>query len=188
MKSERALSLLLHHYFSTHFEFLLSLVLLIQILPPLSNMMYCNSVDTEYPLKCWICCFWCSIWLQINSRFSKSCVSCMLYGVIPFTGVCFLASVLNLVSVFSLSAVWVVMPRVRQMRRLLWWALTTVTLPCRSASVRSLEITAVLRRENRPAARSEFPFLSALTPFFVLRLIFFKVVDLKTPQIWKITQ
>lgn len=102
-----------------------------------------------------------------------------------------LDTVLNLmyVCVFSLNAVWAARRRVRQMRRLLWWALTTVIRHCRFASVRSSEITAVLHKANKPAARSEFKFLPALHPpplFFIYTSDFFKFSELKVPHICNI--
>lgn len=107
---------------------------------------------------------------DINSRFCKCCFSCMLSGVMAF--LCFffiLDFVFNLVYLcVSRSAVWAVRPRVRQMRRLLWWALTTVIRLCLFASVCSSEITAAPRRANKPVARSEFIFLLALYCFLCI--------------------
>lgn len=120
-------------------------VLLTQFSSFLSNTMYSSSVDTEHNLMSCNC--YIIIW-------------CMLSGVMVVLVFCFfrLYSILC-ICVFSPSAAWVARPRVRQMKRLLWWALTTAIQPCLSALVRSSEIIAVLHRANRPAARSEFIFL-----------------------------
>lgn len=68
--------------------------------------------------------------------------------------------------IVSRGAVWAARLRVRQMRRLPWWASTIATRPCRFALVHSSEITAAPRRASKPAARSEFILLSALCFFF----------------------
>lgn len=146
--------------------------------------MCSSSVDTEYSLM-----YWCCVWLQLyNSRFSKCFwISCMLSSVSWFLFL-WTEFVFNLVyvCVFSRSAVWVVRPRVHQMRRLLWWALTNVIRHCRFALVHSSEITAALRRANRPATRSEFIFLSVIHLFVCFdTCVVFESGDFEAPHIEK---